>query len=478
MKKIIILILAGICQLSLVFAQTDIDALRYSQPGLAGTARYVSMGGAFGALGGDFSSLAGNPAGIGIYRKSEFSFTPSIFVGGTKSTFFGNTDQENKFNFNLGNIGLVFTQKLTNNEDGPGWKSWNFGFGYNRIANFNNRFFIEGFNPSNSMTNYFAEHAQGTAPENLDPFSDLQAYNTYLINPVGGANDYEPAVLAGNITQRMNDETSGSIGEMNFTFGGNYGNKLYLGGTLAFSSLRFNDESVYEEIDKTNQIDSLNRFEFDQTLHTRGSGVNLKFGMIYRIDEHVRLGIAVHTPTWYSMHDSWVNSTSSRFDAGENYFDDKNGTYDYQLTTPFKALASLAYVIGNQGLLSVDYEFMDPSQSRFDASTSGFADVNNAIRQKYAAINTLHAGMEWRIGDYSLRGGYVYSTSPIGYDFTKQSFCAGLGVRQDNMSIDLGYVYAISNQYFVPYLPSSGEIPSSFEKVKNNNFTLTFGFKF
>ena len=74
------------------FSQTDLDAFRYSQSNLSGTSRFTSMGGAFGALGGDFSSLAVNPAGIAIYRKSEITFTPSIFVGSTESTFLGKTN--------------------------------------------------------------------------------------------------------------------------------------------------------------------------------------------------------------------------------------------------------------------------------------------------------------------------------------------------------------------------------------------------
>ena len=36
-----------------------------------GTARFMSMGGAFTALGGDISTLSQNPAGIGVFRTSE-----------------------------------------------------------------------------------------------------------------------------------------------------------------------------------------------------------------------------------------------------------------------------------------------------------------------------------------------------------------------------------------------------------------------
>src|SRR5438046_2391525 len=81
-----------------VSAQSDIDALRYSQNSLAGTARFVSMGGAFSALGGDFSTLSSNPAGIAVYRKSEFSISPSFFKEKSQSDYRGKSTSDNKYN--------------------------------------------------------------------------------------------------------------------------------------------------------------------------------------------------------------------------------------------------------------------------------------------------------------------------------------------------------------------------------------------
>ena len=79
MKKIII---AFSCIFAFAYAeaQNEIQALRYSQYTLFGTARYQGMGGAMDALGGDFSAASVNPAGLGIYRKSEASFTPSFVI--------------------------------------------------------------------------------------------------------------------------------------------------------------------------------------------------------------------------------------------------------------------------------------------------------------------------------------------------------------------------------------------------------------
>ncbi len=178
----LLFLLAMLCTLG-ANAQTDLDAFRYSQYSLTGTARFTSMGGAFTAVGGDFSSLSQNPAGMAIYRRSELTFTPSIYAGKTSSTFLGNTADDSRYNFNIANVGFVFTQPLTKNDEGEGWKSWNFGIGLNRINNFHSRSFYEGFNLDNSFTDYLAQQAQGVGYENLDGYYEYLGYYTYLINP-------------------------------------------------------------------------------------------------------------------------------------------------------------------------------------------------------------------------------------------------------------------------------------------------------
>jgi hypothetical protein len=164
------------------FAQTDVDAFRFSRGSVTGTARFTGMSGAFGALGGDFSTLSYNPAGIAIYRSSEFTFTPSIYVGKTSSAFLGQSYDERKYNFNFGNVGLVYTRKLSDSQS-PGWKSWNFGIGYNRLANFHNRTSYQGLNTENSIVDHFAGQSSGIDPSNLDPYFEGLAYETYLITP-------------------------------------------------------------------------------------------------------------------------------------------------------------------------------------------------------------------------------------------------------------------------------------------------------
>ena len=61
--------------ISAIYSQTYEDALRYNQFYHEGSSRFNSMGGAFGALGGDLSSININPAGSSIFLKSELGFT-------------------------------------------------------------------------------------------------------------------------------------------------------------------------------------------------------------------------------------------------------------------------------------------------------------------------------------------------------------------------------------------------------------------
>ena len=144
MKKKFMLAMGGVFLTALCFSQTEIDALRYSQLQYGGTARFTSMAGAFGALGGDFSALSTNPAGIGIYRRSEFTFTPSFYNQKTTSNFMGNSLDDYKYNVNFNNAGIVLSYYEPESKNV--WKGVMFGFGYNRLNNFNNRISMSGKN--------------------------------------------------------------------------------------------------------------------------------------------------------------------------------------------------------------------------------------------------------------------------------------------------------------------------------------------
>lgn len=463
-------------------AQNDVDALRYSMIGFGGTARYSSMAGAFGAIGADFSTLSVNPAGIGVYRKNEFTFTPSVYTGKTSATYNGNKAEDLKYNFNFSNVGLVYAIK-TNNQDKDGWKSVNFGFGVNRYNNFHNRLLIEGSNGSSSLMDVYRNASQGLKPDQLDAFSTLLAYNTYLID-TNGATSYFSNVPSGGILQTKSVETRGAMQEMVLTLGANYNNKLYIGGTFGFPYLRYIEESTYKEFDKGDTLPVFNNFTLNQDLTTTGSGFNFKFGLIYvPIDLEmlkVKIGAAVHTPTFFAMHDEWSSQISSSFDSGQKYSDKSPaGTYNYSLTTPMRAIGSLAVQIGKYGTISADYEFVDYSEARLRSKTEKYFDQNDLIQNKYTATSNIRLGAEAVLGLFSIRGGYAIYGSPYKSglnDAKRTAITGGFGIIDKNYFIDFGYVYSKSKEnYFLYNL--DGMNPANLEKV-THNFLITLGFKF
>ncbi len=227
MKKQLFILSAGfVCSFSAI-SQNEIDAMRYSQLTFGGTARFASMAGSMGALGGDISTLSFNPAGIGIFRKTELSITPSIFSQTTSSTYNSVNGSDRKLNFNLGNIGLVATFKMKDTTSG--WQNLNFGFGYNRTNNFHNRQVIQGYNKTSSLLDTYVAEANGHNPTDFDSFGTGMAWYTYLINPdSSGTNMYNHVITNYGQLQKKTIETSGSMGETVLSFGGNYTNKLFL----------------------------------------------------------------------------------------------------------------------------------------------------------------------------------------------------------------------------------------------------------
>ena len=213
------------------FAQSDADALRYTMPFIGSTARSMSVGGAFGAIGADFSSLSTNPAGLGLYRKSELLFSPSIQTTTKSTSFFGNNSIDFKSTLNLQNWGMVLSSKLGKDDDLPEWKFISFGFGMNRYNILSSRTYIAGTNEISSIGDYFVQNANGTNPDNLKGVQSLLPYNAYFIDPdtniVG--NYISQSIGSAPKFQNKTINSTGAIGETVFSLAGNYANKWYFG---------------------------------------------------------------------------------------------------------------------------------------------------------------------------------------------------------------------------------------------------------
>jgi hypothetical protein len=310
------LILIFLIAFSYSYGQEPADALRYSyltQNG--GTARNQAIGGAGASLGGEFSSLFINPAGLGFYKTGDLVVTPQFSIKNSKSEYLGTNASNNGTNFNMGATGVIFASPSS---QGKSVKSFTFGLGINTTANFNNHVYYRGTNTTSSYSEKYLEELidnNVTDPNDAAdqfPYGSSLAFNTYLIdavfNPDSTVSGYiTQADPAFGLLQENTINTSGGITDLAIGAGLNLKEKWYFGGTLSFPILNYYREATYRESDQSGDAgNNFNFFEARESLETKGIGVNGKFGIIFKPVENVRLGLAAHTPTFYSITDNYV----------------------------------------------------------------------------------------------------------------------------------------------------------------------------
>ena len=176
-KKFLLLLLAIFTSLS--YAQDINDALTYGNENLQGTARYRGLSGAFGALGGDLSSININPAGSAVFKNSYVTGTLSSLNSKNDHNFLGNSSTNNVNNIDLNQAGAVFVFNNRNEEND--WKKFVLGVNYEQTMNYNNDFFVSGTN-NTSIESYFLNYAQGVPLDLLQllPGESITDLYTYL----------------------------------------------------------------------------------------------------------------------------------------------------------------------------------------------------------------------------------------------------------------------------------------------------------
>ena len=331
MKRIFILI-AVMAFGQVVFGQTSGDALRYSFFDVQGTARTMGVGGGIGALGGDFSVLSTNPGGLGIYRTSEIVVTPGFIFNNTTSILDGGESEPFKISetkFNLNNAGLIINKRPHNSK----WTTFNFGVGLNRLADFKQTFFYRG-KTTGSYADRFLERAydangNGFHPDDLDAYEAGPAYSTGAIfddfrnqdsTVFEYLNDFEVhAINTGEdptIQKEQSVRRKGGINEMVISVAGNYNEKLMLGATIGIPFVNYEENRSYEESDEAEEIFGFIDMTYDERVKTSGVGVNLKLGAIYRINQMIRIGAAIHTPTAYTLTDTFTTELEYSYNIG------------------------------------------------------------------------------------------------------------------------------------------------------------------
>lgn len=492
MKKIQYILVVMLFISTTAIGQNLVDGLRYSDYRIQGTARSAAMGNAFGALGGDFTSASINPAGLGIYRSSEFVVTPSFGKTSVDVNYLGQTTNESKYTIGLPNVGYV-TNFGDNGTQNGSMVGLSFGVGYNRLNNFNMKRMMEARDANSTLLDDFTANANNDVWSNY--YEELAWQTDLLIFDEDNGEYFNDIAEAGyGQSQRKSYSQKGNIDEFLISMAANFNHRFYLGATVGIHNVDFKERTSLFENDVDNNIPYFNDYTFNTYLNTTGTGFNVKLGAIYKPTDALRFGVAVHTPTFYRLHDSFDNAMYSyiTFDDGPDGSEEFEalsplGDYDYDLTTPMKAVFSAAYVIGKSAIISLDYEYVDYSTIKLDDGGDGydFFDENQEIKNAYKSVGNLHVGAEYRLSnELSLRGGYEHYPNPMNENFqstamdtsdaVSSAVSGGLGFRQGGFFFDVAYKHALDKNYAEVY---NGSDLANFEITKDQ-LIMTLGFRF
>ena len=498
MKKVIILIITLSLGISVLYSQNEVDALRYSYTMPLGTARYTSMSGSFGALGADPSSVLFNPAGIGVYKTSDISLTPSFEINSNSANYLDRTRNYDYFGIKFNHISYIGALQIYN-EDGTPPSNINFGFSYNKLNSFNESIIIDGINKENSITDYFAARANGIFYTDLEKtayhalWSNL-AYQQWLIDPVS-PEDSISYISAFNgqyeLRQKQFIERRGNQGEYNFALSGSIQHKLFLGMSLGIQNINYSEVKVLEEIDYYNIYTDFKSLRFQEEYTTSGTGYNFKLGFLYSPVEWLRVGAGLHTPTIFNLRDNCKNSLQANFKEDKNKANTHTaeGDYEYQLKTPLRFNASAAGIFENI-LINIDYELVNYAKAQLrvrdflEYDNDTFYEENKNIDHIYKAASSIKIGGEYREGAFRFRLGFGYYESPyksneINKSYNTLSYSAGLGIRFEDAYIDIGYSLLTTNSlYYNPYSGFGIESPLAKINKIQNRIAITLGLKF
>ncbi len=489
-SNIIIILLLII---SNVQAQNISDVVRWSTLDQIGTARTLGVGSAFGAMGGDFSVININPAGIADFRISEVTLTPSL--RGNKSKAYFDKDAANIENrkgtkLGLDNIGFVIARN-----PGSNWTSSNIAIGFSRIADLQKNVQLSG-KIKGSITNYFAEQANEKTPDELDEFIAFPAYNTGAIYDFNEDNYYETDFADPNQEVFRTQEIiqQGGINELTIGWAGEYKNKMNLGISIGVPFSSFEELKTYSESDPDDEIAAFRNLEYIERLNTSGVGFNFKAGFTYKILNSIRLGGAFHSPTWYRFTDDYSTSMLYSFEDGsiQTYdYDSPDGTFEYKISTPWRTIGSLGttYRIGEiKGFVNADFEYLDYTNASYNGTAFDSSqeeqqwtnEVNGEVQRRLGTATNIRLGTEFGYKNLRLRAGYSWERTAFNADdFFNNKTSFGIGFREDNFFIDLGIRLAEYAEGYNPYVVLDSELdPLANINTSKTRAALTLGFKF
>lgn len=533
-KNLLFLALAALTSVG-VGAQSIYDATGIAQKDLNGSARFVGMGGAMGALGGDITTIGTNPAGIGIYRSNDVSFTTGYSLTGTESTYNRNSFTNEKARWNISNAGMVLSTKIGNYTS---LRYINFGFNYKKSKSFYRNMTMQGMMGSvdghyisqvRTMADLATASAKYVYQAGQGEILDLGGRDIFRDPDVGwlgalgwgGAlldedtytekyNTYYPIIPA-EVDGFFRSRERGGIDQYDFNLAFNVNDRFYFGVTLGVYDVDYHKYALYDEDYGNTEGYALETFK-----RISGTGYDVKLGTIIRPFEEspLRIGLAVHTPTFYKL--TYTNGAllnSAYLDADNTLTVSTVDTYqelggrdmdmDFELRTPWVFNASLGYTVGNFLALGAEYEYEDYSTMNFKYFDGYDMELENEEADFHLkGVSTLRLGAELKpTSDFALRAGYNYSTAAYkgtaykymptntiatdtDFNNTKEmhTFTIGLGYRFSSCYLDLAYkldthksdFYAFSNEF------GNSVVTPQATKVDNtrSSILLTLGMRF
>ncbi len=507
---------------SMIMAQTELDVLKYVQTDINGTARYMGMAGAFGALGGDASAIKDNPAGLGIYRSSELVGSMNYTMQSSSANWNGtNITLDNPYKTGFDNFSFVLASQTWRNEsETGGLLSSNWSFSYNRLKNFNKSVNIKSGATGSSLADYMAyftgniSRTDLTYTSSYEPFNNqnipwisvLASYEDALlkehINTSTGKTDYWYSLLAGNetVTPSYYLTEKGYIDEYSVGWAGNFNNTFYIGATANIQSIDYMATSKYSE-----NFDNGGDMDLNNTVISKGTGINLNIGTIFRPTDFVRLGLSLHTPTVLAMHDNYYATLNSNTDINRSIGTPTDGYNDFQIQGPIQFNLSGALIVGKKGIISAEYVYTNYTGTRLmdkDGDPKKYNEENLGMKDMLNDVQTIKIGGEYKLNDnFSLRAGYANSGNANKSDAQKYMvnntirtdteyflhnstnyITAGFGYREASWFIDCAYMYKILDESFMPYnsnqLSASLAVTPASVKTTTNNVIITLGLRF
>jgi hypothetical protein len=500
--------------LASLYAQEPADAIRFSWNNQGGTARTMAIGGAMGSLGGDITATFVNPAGLAFYRTGDFVLGATYANGKTKGNYFGNEMKESTKRFTWGTTGFVFG----GGDQKKDIRNAAFSIAYNRSGDFNNNILYRGTNNQSSYSQKYLEEIQrnnikdGNVLANNYPYGSSLAFNTFWIDTIGGSTngnfDFQSRsakLISSGLIQQNSISNRGGVDELALGVAVNLKDKFFFGGTFGVPILHYKRTSEFTEADYTeNTSNRFNYAQINENLETTGVGVNLKLGMIYKPSEFWRLGFAFHTPTAYSLTDTYSTDITTDTENGQvlsdyskDYTDGKATEFNYTYFSPYKAIGSISYVLREiqdvtkqRGFLTADVEYVNYRSSSFsvndennnDQSTKDYLKtLNKAIDNAYKGAINLRAGGELKFTTIMVRLGAAYYGNPYtninGENGSRLNLSGGLGYRDKGYFIDLTYVYNVTKDVHYAYRLANAPYSGANLRTGMGNIYLTVGFK-